>query len=76
MGGQIRDLFNYPLIKLVINAGHTVTLRLHGAVYRRNSFVLVLSYCANFKAIRCESVSLNRVVADKLHRVVVAKACS
>ena len=29
-------------------------------------------YCANLKAIRYESTSLNRIVADKSHRVIVA----
>ena len=47
-------------------------LRLHGAIYRPYSFVLMLRYCANLKAIRCESTSLNRIVADKSHRVIVA----
>ena len=46
-------------------------LRLHGAIYRPNSFVLMLS-CANLKAVRYESTSLNRIVADKSHRVIVA----
>ena len=44
----------------------------HGAIYRPDSFVLVLRYCANLKAIRYESTSLNRIVADKSHRVIVA----
>ena len=47
-------------------------LRLHGAIYRSDSFVLMLSYCANLKAIRNEPTSLNRIVADKSHRVIVA----
>ena len=47
-------------------------LRLHGAIYRPDSFVLMLRYCANLKAIRYKSTSLNRVVADKSHRVIVA----
>ena len=47
-------------------------LQLHGAIYRPNSFVLMLRYCANLKAIRYESTSLNRIVADKSHRVIVA----
>ena len=34
-------------------------------------FVLMLRYCANLKAIRFESASLNRIVADKSHRVIV-----
>ena len=49
-----------------------VRLQLHGAIYRSDSFVLMLLYCANLKAIRCESTSLNRIGADKSHRVIVA----
>ena len=33
---------------------------------------MMLRYCANLKAIRYESTSLNRTVADKSHRVIVA----
>ena len=53
---------------------HTLRLQLHGAIYRPDSFVLMLSYCANLKAIIYESTSLNRIVfvADKSHRVIVA----
>ena len=47
-------------------------LQLQGAIYRPNSFVLMLRYCANLKAIRYESTSLNRIIADKSHRVIVA----
>ena len=47
-------------------------LRLQGAIYRPDSFVLMLRYCANLKAITHESMSLNRIVADKSHRVIVA----
>ena len=47
-------------------------LQLHSAIYRPDSFVLMLRYCANLKAIRYESTSLNRIVADKSHRVIVA----
>ena len=50
----------------------TVRLQLHGAIYRHDSFVLMLRYCANLKAIRHESTSLKRIVADKSHRVIVA----
>ena len=49
-------------------------LRLHGAIYRPDSFVLMLRYCANLKATRYESTSLNRTVADKSHLVIVAYA--
>ena len=47
-------------------------LQLHDAIYHPDSFVLMLRYCANLKAIRYESTSLNRIVADKSHRVIVA----
>ena len=47
-------------------------LQLHGAIYRPGSFVMILRYCANLKAIRYESTSLNRIAADKSHRVIVA----
>ena len=47
-------------------------LRLRGAIYRLNSFVSMLHYCANLKAIRYESTSFDRIVADKSHRVIVA----
>ena len=47
-------------------------LQLHGAIYLPDSFVLILSYCANLKAIRYESTSFNRIVADKSHHVIVA----
>ena len=51
-------------------------LQLHGAIYRPDSFVMMLRYCANLKAIRYESTSLNRIVADKSHRVIVALSCN
>ena len=47
-------------------------LQLHGAIYRPNSFVMMLPYCANLNGIRYELTSLNRIVADKSHRVIVA----
>ena len=51
---------------------YQLRLQLHGAIYRPDSFVLMLRYCANLKAIRYESTRLNRIVADKSHRVIVA----
>ena len=33
----------------------------------------MLHYCANLKAIRYESTSLDRIVADRSHRVIVAE---
>ena len=47
-------------------------LQLHGAIYRPDSFVLMLRYCANLKVIRYELTSLNRIIADKSHCVIVA----
>ena len=47
-------------------------LRLHGAIYLPDSFALMPRYCANLKAIRHELASLNRLVTDKSHRVIVA----
>ena len=50
----------------------SVMLQSHGTTYRPDSFVWMLRYCANLKAIRYEPTSLNRIVADKSHRVIVA----
>ena len=52
--------------------GVPIRLRLHGTIYRPDSFVLMLRYCANLKAVRYESTSLNRIVADQSYRVIVA----
>ena len=49
-----------------------IRLQLHGVIYHPNSFVLVLRYCANLKAIRYGSTSFNRIVADKSHCVIAA----
>ena len=49
-----------------------IRLQLHGAIYRPDSSVLMLRYCVNLKAIRYESTSLNRIVADKSRCVIVA----
>ena len=47
-------------------AFNSVGYNLHGEIY-----VLILRYCANLKAIRYESMSLNKIVADKSHSVIV-----
>ena len=47
-------------------------LQLHDAIHHPNSFVLMLRYCASLKVIRNKSMSFNRIVADKLHRVIAA----
>ena len=59
------DLKTYP-------CNRDLRLWLYGAIYRLNSFVSMLHYCANLKPIRYESTSLDRIVADKSHRVIVA----
>ena len=52
--------------------GVHIRLQLHGAIYRPDSFVFILRYCANLKAIRYESTSFNRIVAEKSHGVIAA----
>ena len=59
---------------LVLSCLSPIRLQLHGAIYCPDSLVFVLRYCANLKAIRYESISLNRIVPDKSHRVIVASA--
>ena len=44
---------------------------LHDAICRPDSFVFALGDCPNFKAIRHKSTRLNRIVADKSHRVII-----
>ena len=51
---------------------YQLRLQLHGAIYRPDSFVLMLRHCVNLKAIRYESTNLNRIAADKSDRVIVA----
>ena len=51
---------------------YSLRLQLHGTIYRLDSFVLMQRFCENLKAIRYESTSLNRIVADESHRVIVA----
>ena len=41
-------------------------------LYHPDSFVLILHYCMNLKAIRHKSTSFNRIVGDKLHHVIAA----
>ena len=58
--------------KKCLQCRDTVRLQLHGVIYHPDSFVLMLRYCANLKAIRYESTSLNRTAADKSQHVIVA----
>ena len=44
----------------------------YGAIYLPDSFVLTLRYCAKVTVIKYESMSLNRIGAYKLDRVIVA----
>ena len=55
-----------------VTKSYRVRLQLHCAICRPDSFVLMLRYCVNLKAIRYESTSFNRIVADKSHRVIAA----
>ena len=58
--------------KFCTNPAICLRLQLHGAIYRPDSSVLMLRYFANLKAIRYESTSFNRIVADKSHHVIAA----
>ena len=67
-------LFLIPVIRVTTHncaylLGYNYTVQF---IARINSFVMMLRYCATLKAIRYESTSLNRIVADKSHRVIVA----
>ena len=53
---------------------HRLRLQLHVAIYRLDSFVLILRYCANLKAIRYESTSLNKIVKmSRAGQIVILK---
>ena len=60
-----------PNLHILLNLRRFIRQQLHGAIYRPDSFVLMLRYCANLKAIRYESTSLNRILANKSHRIIV-----
>ena len=61
-----------PSMRTSGHFSYLLRLQLHGAIYRPDSFVLMSHHCANLKAIRYESTSLNRIVAGKSHSVIVA----
>ena len=72
---RMQNLLSYWNIKattIEITKLGSIRLQLHGAIYHPDSFVLVLCYCMNLKAIRYKSTSFNRIVADKLHHVIAA----
>ena len=62
----------FQLLSLINKNVNRIRLQLHGAIYRPDSFVVMVRYCANLKAIRYESTTLNGIIADKSHRVIVA----
>ena len=70
--GSKRKGKRYVSQGIKVSGSSLLRLRLHGAIYLPDSFVLMLRYCANLKAIRYESTSLNTIVKDKSHRVIVA----
>ena len=47
-------------------------LVLHDTICLTDSVVFTPSYCVNFKEIRDESTSFNRIVVDKSHRATIA----
>ena len=55
-----------------LSSSDCLKLQLRNAIYHPDCFVMMLRYCASLKAIRFESTSLNRIVADKSHCVIVA----
>ena len=65
---SIVDLMTYRSSHFLVS----LRLQLHGAINRPDSFVLTLRHYVNLKAIRYESTSLNRIAANKSHRVIVA----
>ena len=60
-------LLFFKLFSKTIRCTFKFKLQLHGAIYRPDSFVLMLRHCVNLKAIRYESRSSNRIAADKSH---------
>ena len=72
---RMQTLLSYRNIKattIEITKVGSIRLELHDAIYRPDSFVLVLRYCANLKEIRYKSTSFNRIVADKFHHLITA----
>ena len=73
IGSQRCALCRFRKVWFSFSLNYILRLRFHSAIYRPDSFVLVLRYCANLEAITYESTSLNRIVADKSHRVIVGQ---
>ena len=71
----MQTLLSYRNIKtttIEITKVGSIRLHLHDAIYYPNSFVLMMRYCANLKAIRYKSTSFNRIAVNKLHHVIAA----
>ena len=65
--------WNIKATTIEITKVGSIRLHLHDAIYRHDqSFVLMLRYCAPLKVIKYKSTSFNRIVANKLHRVIAA----
>ena len=72
---RMQTLLSYWNIKattIEITKVWSIRLQLHDVIYHPVSFVLMLRYYMNLKAIRYKSMSFNRIVADKLHHVIAA----
>ena len=72
---RMQTLLSYSNIKattIEITKVRSMRLELHDVIHRPDSFVLMLCYCANLKAIRYKSTSFNRIITDKLHHVIAA----
>ena len=70
--GIMKSVIDIYLVWHDSSTTYKLRLQLHCAIYRPDSFVSMLRYCVNLKAIRYESTSFNRIVADKSHRVIAA----
>ena len=68
----LTNFFSGTTLNLSCMNFRCIRLQLHGAIYRADSFVLMLRYYGKLKVIRYESTSLNSIVADKSHHVIVA----
>ena len=64
--------WNIKATTIEITKVGSMRLQLHDAIHCHHSFVLMLHYCANLKAIRYKSTSFNRLVVEKLHGVIPA----
>ena len=70
MGGNKGSRFCLLQDKAKVNM--FVRKKILSAIYCPDSIVLMLHYCANLKAIRYESRTLNGIVADKSQHVIEA----